>query len=68
LNKKHLKWTTYDNELYVVVRALKIWEYYLIDSLIPQTSFPMREIDLRLAWSRIKGLWENRKNNASFGG
>ena len=31
LNEARLKWTTYDKELYVVVRALKIQEHYLIN-------------------------------------
>lgn len=31
LNETHLKWTTYDKELYDVARALKVWKHYLIN-------------------------------------
>ncbi|GKV06343.1 hypothetical protein SLEP1_g18243 [Rubroshorea leprosula] len=30
LNDSRRQWTTYDKEFYVIVRALKIWEHYLI--------------------------------------
>ena len=30
LCKAKCKWATYDKELYVVMRALKTWEHYLI--------------------------------------
>ena len=30
LSEARLKWSTYDKEFYVVVRALKTWEHYLI--------------------------------------
>ena len=30
LNDSKLKYSTYDKEFYVVVRALKTWEHYLI--------------------------------------
>lgn len=31
LNNACQKWTTYEQELYAVVRALQRWEHYLID-------------------------------------
>ena len=30
LNAIHQKWSTYELELYVVFRALKVWEHYLV--------------------------------------
>lgn len=71
LNEARLKWTTYDKELYVVVRALKIKECYLInrDFILYSNHEALRSLNSqrKSVWIRCPGGLHSFKSLVSLG-
>lgn len=68
LSAKRQKWTTYEIEFYVVVRALKQWEHYLIhlEFILYSDHQALRYINSKQTLNRMHARWVAFLQKACF--